>query len=182
MRVIGIAGSLRRASYNRALLNAAVALAPPSLTIVPVPLDAIPLYNGDVDTDQLRPAGVVKLKQDVADADGVLIVSPEYNHSVPGVLQITIDWISRPGTRSVLVGKPVAIIGASPGAIGTARAQQQLKLVMMSTLALVMAHTGVVVGQAGEKFDASGALMHEPTRLFLAKFLADFEQWIARLK
>jgi chromate reductase len=97
MRVIGIAGSLRQASYNRALLNAAVALAPQTLTIAPVPLDAIPLYNGDLDTDELRPPQVAELKRRVAEADGVLIVSPEYNHSVPGVLQNAIDLGVRPG-------------------------------------------------------------------------------------
>lgn len=158
-----------------------MALAPPSLTIVPFPLDAIPLYNGDVDTDDLRPPEVAKMKQTVAEADGLLIVSPEYNHSVPGVMQNAIDWASRPANKSVLVGKPVAITGASPGAVGTARMQQQLKLVLISTLALVMPHPGVLVGQAGEKFDASGALVHEPTRQFLATFLGDFEKWIERL-
>ena len=159
-----------------------MALAPPSLTIVPFPLDAIPLYNGDIDTDDLRPPEVARMKQTVAEADGLLIVSPEYNHSVPGVMQNVIDWASRPGNKSVLVGKPVAITGASPGAIGTARMQQQLKLVLMSTLALVMPHPGVLVGQAPEKFDASGALAHEPTRQLLGKFLADFEKWMEKLR
>jgi chromate reductase, NAD(P)H dehydrogenase (quinone) len=179
---MGIAGSLRRESYNRALLNAAIALAPASLTIVAFPLDGIPLYNADVDADDRRPAEAAKLKQAVTESDGLLIISPEYNHSVPGVLQNAIDWASRPGLKSPLVGKPVAIAGASIGAFGTARAQQQLKLVLMSTLALVMPHAGVLVGQAAEKFDASGALVHEPTRQFLGMFLGEFEKWIARLK
>jgi chromate reductase, NAD(P)H dehydrogenase (quinone) len=179
---MGIAGSLRRGSYNRALLNAAIALAPASLTIVPFPIDSIPLYNADVDTDELRPLEVTKLKQAIAGADGVLLVSPEYNHGVPGVMQNAIDWASRPGYKSILVGKPVAIAGASAGVVGTARMQQQLKLAMMSTLALVMPHPGVLVGQAADKFDASGALTHEPTRQFLATFLGDFERWLERLK
>jgi chromate reductase, NAD(P)H dehydrogenase (quinone) len=179
---MGIAGSLRRESYNRALLSAAIALAPASLTIVAFPLDGIPLYNADLDADDRRPAEVATLKQTVTESDGLLIISPEYNHSVPGVLQNAIDWASRPGMKSPLVGKPVAIAGASIGAVGTARAQQQLKLVLISTLALVMPHAGVLVGQAAEKFDASGALVHEPTRQFLGKFLGEFEQWIARLK
>jgi chromate reductase len=178
---MGIAGSLRRESYNRSLLEAARALAPPSMTIVSFQLDEIPLYNADYDADHLRPPEVMRLKQMVAETDALLIATPEHNHSVPGVLQNAIDWASRPGLRSPLVGKPVAIMGASSGLVGTARAQQQLKLVLMSTLALVMPHAGVLVGQASQKFDTSGALIHERTRQFVAAFLADFEKWIARV-
>jgi chromate reductase len=181
MRVLGIAGSLRLASYNRGLLAAAVQVAPPPITIEPFDLATIPLYNADLDTDEQRPASVVKLKKAIADADAVLIATPEYNHSVPGVLQNAIDWASRPGNKSPLVGKPVAIIGASPGAIGSARAQQQLKLVMMSTLALVLPHPGVVVGLAKEKFDADGTLTHEPTRQFLIAFLKALQHWTQRV-
>src|SRR3954452_10718597 len=146
MRVLGIAGSLRRASYNRGLIAAAVQLAPGSMTIEPFDLAGIPLYNGDIDDDERRPAEVVRLKEAIAGSDAVLIATPEYNHSVPGVLQNAIDWASRPGGKSPFVGKPAALMGASPGAIGTARAQQQLKLVLLSTLAAVMPHPGVAVG------------------------------------
>ena len=178
---MGVAGSLRRGSYNRWLLDAARELAPASMTIVAFPLDDIPFYNADYDADHLRPPEVARLKQTVADADALLFATPEYNHSVPGVLQNAIDWASRPGLQSPLVGKPVAIVGASAGMIGTARAQQQLKLVLMSTLALVMPHAGVLVGQAAQKFDLSGALVHEPTRQVLAAFLVDLEHWTLRL-
>jgi chromate reductase, NAD(P)H dehydrogenase (quinone) len=181
MRILGIAGSLRRASYNRALLEAARQLAPDGMQIVVADLAPIPLYNADTDADGVRPVEVDRLKREVADADGLLIATPEYNHSVPGVLQNAIDWASRPGLRSPLAGKPAAIIGASIGAFGGARAQQQLKLVLLSTLAVLMPHPGVVVGQAPEKFDASGALVHEPTRSFLAAFLVDFEIWVRRM-
>jgi chromate reductase, NAD(P)H dehydrogenase (quinone) len=177
---MGIAGSLRRGSYNRWLLDAARTLAPPTMNIVPFPIDEIPLYNADYDADHLRPPEVVRLKQTVADADAVLIATPEYNHAVPGVLQNAIDWVSRPGLTSPLAAKPVAIMGASTGAVGTARAQQQLKLVLMSTLALVMPHTGVLVGLAAQKFDASGALVHEPTRQFIAAFLLELDKWTHR--
>jgi chromate reductase len=180
VRVCGIPGSLRTGSYNRALLAAARELAPASMQIDVADIGAVPLYNADFDTDASRPAAVTALKEAVASADGVLFVSPEYNHSVPGVMQNAIDWISRPGNRSVLVGKPVAIIGASTGIVGTARGQQVLKVTLMSTLALVMPHPGVLVGQAAEKF-ADGRLTHEPTRLFLQKFLEDFERWIGRI-
>ena len=181
MNVLGIAGSLRRASYNRGLLEAARQLAPASMTIERFDLDAIPLYNADLDADGARPAEVERLKKAVADADAVLIVSPEYNHSVPGVLQNAIDWASRPGMTSPLAGKPAGIIGASAGVIGSARGQQQLKLVLMSTLALVLPHAGVVVGQAKEKFDAAGTLTHEPTRQFVAAYLKELEAWTRRV-
>ena len=151
------------------------------MTIVHVTLDEIPFYNADYDADHLRPPEVVRLKQAIAEADALLIASPEYNHSVPGVLHNAIDWASRPGLASPLAGKPVAIMGASTGVVGTARGQQQLKLTLMSTLAMVMPHAGVLVGQAAQKFDLSGALAHEPTRQFLAAFLADLERWTARV-
>jgi chromate reductase len=179
--VLGIAGSLRRGSYNRRLLDAARELAPDSMRIQLVDLADIPLYNGDLDTDAERPAAVERLKRAVAEADAVLIATPEYNHSVPGVLQNAIDWVSRPAGKSPLAGKPVAIMGASTGALGAARAQQQLKLVLLSTLAALMPHAGVTVGQAKEKFDAAGRLVHEPTRQFLAGMLRELEVWARRM-
>src|SRR3954470_19538343 len=119
MDVLGFAGSLRRESYNRGLLDAASKRAPPTMTILPFDLAPIPLYNADLDSDEQRPAEVTLLKDAVAAADAVLIATPEYNHSVPGVLQNAIDWVSRPGGRSVLKGKPVAIMGSSTGAVGS---------------------------------------------------------------
>jgi chromate reductase len=181
LRVVGLVGSLRRASINRSLLEAARDLAPAGMRVEIVELHDVPLYNGDLDTDGDRPAAVERLKRVIADSDAVLIATPEFNHSVPGVLQNAIDWVSRPAGRSPFVGKPVAIMGASPGALGAARAQQQLKLVLMSTLAEVMPHAGVAVGMAKEKFDVAGALAHEPTRAFLAAFMADFGRWVARV-
>ena len=181
LRVVGRVGSLRRESINRRLLEAARDVAPPGMRVDIVGLHDVPLYNGDVDNERDRPAAVEQLKRAIADADALLIATPEFNHSVPGVLQNAIDWVSRPVGRSPLAGKPVAVMGASPGALGAARAQQQLKLVLMATLAEVMPHPGVAVGMAKEKFDATGALVHEPTRAFLAAYLADFGRWIARM-
>jgi chromate reductase len=180
IQVLGIVGSLRRTSYNRMLLDAARSLAPADMRIESFDLNGVPMYNGDLDTDAARPAEAQRLKQAVADADAVLIASPEYNHSVPGVLKNAIDWASRPGFKCVFTGKPVAIMGASGGPIGTARGQQDLKLILMSMLALVLPHPGVMVGQMAEKFDASGALIHEPTRQFLAAFLGEFRGWVTR--
>jgi chromate reductase len=182
IRVLGIAGSLRRGSYNRRLLEAARELAPDTMRIEIIDLADIPLYNGDLDTDAERPDVVERLKQAVVDADAVLIATPEYNHSVPGVLQNAIDWISRPAGKSPLAGKPVAIMGASTGALGAARAQQQLKLVLLSTLAALMPHAGVAMGQAKEKFDAAGRLTHEPTRQFLAGMLRELDSWVRRMR
>jgi chromate reductase len=181
MKIVGIAGSLRRASYNRALIETARELAPAGLRIEPFDLDDIPLYNADFDVDGLRPAEVDRLKQAITDAAGMLIATPEYNHGVPGVLQNAIDWASRPALQSPLVAKPVAIMSASPGPVGGARAQQQLKLVLLSTLAFLMPHPGVVVGNAAEKFDAANALVHEPTRTFIAAFVKDLESWVHRV-
>lgn len=182
LEILGIVGSLRRESQNRRLLRAAQELAPEGMRIEIVELDEIPLYDQDLDTDESRPEPVTRMKEAVAHADGLLIATPEYNHTVPGVLQNTIDWVSRPGMRSPLAGKPAGIMGASNGSIGTARAQQHLKVVLMSTLSPVMPHPGIAVGQAREKFDEAGRLTHEPTRDFLAAYLEQFEVWVRRIR
>jgi len=180
LRVLGIAGSLRAGSHNRALLRAAQELAPAGMTIVTFDLDAIPPYNGDVEA-QGFPAPVVAFKNAIAEADAVLIATPEYNHSFPGVLKNALDWASRPPGKSPLDGKPAAIFGASTGAIGTARAQQHLRLVCSYINMLVMNLPEVFVARAQDKIDAGGRLADEPTRQFVAKFLQAFAQWIARV-
>src|ERR1044072_3324129 len=129
MRILGIAGSLRRESYNRSALRAAVELAPKSATVDIFELDGIPGFNQD--NEQNPPRAVVDLKKRVREADAVLIVTPEYNYSVPGVLKNAIDWASRPYGDSAWNGKPAAIMGASIGAIGTARAQYHLRQMMV---------------------------------------------------
>ena len=151
------------------------------MTIEIFELNDIPLYNADLDDDERRPEAVHHLKRVIGEADALLIATPEYNHTVPGVLQNTIDWVSRPGMKSPLAGKPVAIMGASPGAVGTARAQQQLKTVLLSTLALLLPHPGVLVAKAREKFGPDGELTDTATREFLASFLRDLERWVGRL-
>lgn len=175
--ILGFAGSLRKGSFNRALLHAARDLSPEGMRIAVIDLDGIPLYNADLDTDELRPEPVEQLKRRIDKADGLLVATPEYNHGMSGVLKNAIDWASRPGLESVLAGKPVAIMGASPGAIGTARAQQALKLTLLSTLSKVMPHPGVLVNRASEKFE-QGRLVHEETRSFLGEFLEDLSGWV----
>lgn len=176
--VVGFAGSLRRGSYNRALLRAATELAPSALHIVIHELDEIPLYNGDVETAG-APSGVVQLRDAIRKADGLLIATPEYNHGVPGVLKNTIDWLSRPPRDSALNGKVAAVMGASPGMTGTARGQAQLRQAFVFTNTYALLQPEVLVGRAHEKFDADGHLVHEATRDFLATFLQHFTDLIA---
>jgi chromate reductase, NAD(P)H dehydrogenase (quinone) len=126
IRILGIAGSLRAQSFNRALLRAAKELAPQPLRIEIFDLLPIPLYNGDVE-EQGDPKAVTAFKQAIAQADGVLMATPEYNHGVPGVMKNAVDWASRPPRGAALSGKPVGIIGASPGMTGSARGQSQLR-------------------------------------------------------
>src|SRR4026209_985314 len=123
---VGIAGSLRRASINRGLIRAAVDGAPAGTSVVPYELADIPMFNADVEAGGDPPA-VADFKRAIASADALLIATPEYNHCVPGVLKNAIDWASRPARESVLTGKPVAIMGASTGRGGTARAQAHLR-------------------------------------------------------
>lgn len=178
-RIAGIAGSLRRGSFNRALLEAARQAAPPSLVIAIHALDAIPLYNADVE-ESGAPAAVDELREAVRAADGLLIATPEYNHGVPGVLKNTIDWLSRPPRASALDRKPAAVMGASPGMTGTARAQSQLRQAFVFTNTFAMTQPEVLVGRAHEKFDAEGRLTDAATRDFLAKFLERFAPWVGR--
>lgn len=177
LRVVGLAGSLRRASYNRALLCAAQQLTPPSLVIEIELLDDLPMFNADLDgTD--TPEAVVRLRRAVREADGLLLVTPEYNHGVPGVMKNAIDWLSQPLAQSALDGKPTAIMGASTGMAGTARGQSQLRQSFVLTNTPAMLRPEVLVGRAQDKFDPSGRLIDEPTRRFLRGFLEQFAGWI----
>ena len=179
LRIIGIAGSLRAGSYNRALLRAAQELAPPTLQIDVADLSDIPMFNADVDARATPPA-VTVLRTAIHAADGLLLVTPEYNHGVPGVLKNAVDWLSQPLRGCVLEGKPTAIMGASSGLAGTARAQTQLRQSFVLTNTPVMLQPEVLVGRAQERFDAAGRLTDEPTRRFVAGFLAQFAAWLPR--
>jgi chromate reductase len=178
LHVIGFAGSIRTGSYNRALLRAAAERTPDGMRIETFDLKGIPFYDADLDKDGKRPEIVERFKRAIADADAVLIVTPEYNAAISGVLQNALDWASRPAFRSPLVGKAVAIMGASPGAFGTTRGQEHLKLILSATLALVMPHRGVAVNRAGSKFDDEGNLTDEATGEFLQKYLSKFKNFV----
>jgi len=171
--VVGFAGSLRRGSYNRALLRTAKDLAPPSLQIMICELDGIPLYNDDIEAAGAPPS-VVRLREAVRESDALLIATPEYNHGVPGVLKNTIDWLSRPPRNNALNGKIAAVMGASLGMTGTARAQAQLRQALGATNTYALLQPEVLVAHAHEKFDADGRLTHQATREVLATFLQRF--------
>jgi chromate reductase len=181
LKVLGIPGSLRRASYNRALLVAAQELAPPGMRIDIHDLHGLPLFDEDVEAQGV-PDAVAALRGAIAAADALLIATPEYNHGVPGVLKNAIDWASRPPRGSPLAGKPTAILGASPGATGTARAQSQLRQAFVFTRTPAVLQPEILVYRAHEKFDAAGRLTDETTRTFVRKLLDALVDWTARMR
>ena len=180
LKVLGIAGSLRRASYNRGLLRAAVEGAPAGMEIAAFDLHLIPMYNGDLEAQGV-PEPVEAFKKAIREADGLLIATPEYNYGVPAVLKNAIDWASRPPKDTPLAGKPAALMGATPGMGGTIRAQLQLRQSFVFTQTLCLAQPEVLVTKAQEKFDANGNLTDESTRTHLGKMLEAFAAWIRRL-
>jgi chromate reductase len=178
-RVVAFAGSLRRGSYNRALIRAAQELVPPGMTIESIDIDELPFYNADVEAEG-DPTAVAVFKAALADADGILIATPEYNDGIPGVLVNALDWGSRLPGRSPLSGKPVALMGASPSQIGTARAQHHLRQVLGHIQARVLPPPELLVTKAHERFDAGLRLTDEGTRKLLTTMLERFSRWIER--
>ena len=179
LKVLGISGSLRKGSFNTALLRAAQELAPEGMEIALFDLTNIPLYNGDVEAAG-DPESVAAPKSAIRNADGVLFATPEYNYGISGVLKNAIDWASRDRSEGSLQGKPVAMMGAG-GMAGTARAQLQLQNVLSETGALVMVKPGVLVALPGQKFDEARRLVDEDTRTFLRRHLEAFGEWIKRV-
>lgn len=176
--ICGIAGSLRDGSYNRALLRAAKKVAPESVEIrIFDRVGEIPLFNQDVE-DEGDPEPVSALKDAIRAADGLLLVTPEYNHGVPGVMKNLIDWASRPPRDSVLNGTPVGIMGATPGMTGTARSQSMLRQSLVFTNSPAMLQPEVLVARAHQKFDDDGTLTDEKTREFLGTFLGELHTWV----
>jgi chromate reductase, NAD(P)H dehydrogenase (quinone) len=180
IHILGIAGSLRRASYNRAALRAATQLVPAGVTLDIFALDGIPGFNQD---EELHPpaAKIVAFKRRMREADAILIVTPEYNYSVPGVLQNAIDWASSPYGDSAWSGKPVAIMGASVGAIGTARAQYHLRQTFVFLNMFPINQPEVMIGNAAERFDVEGHLTDETTKDFIRQLLQNLVAWTRRI-
>src|SRR6185436_16484310 len=170
VRIVGIAGSLRKGSYNRSALRAAVKLVPPGSTLEISDLDGIPPFNEDHERDP--PAAVRQFRTAVKAADAVLISTPEYNYSIPGVLKNAIDWASRPYGDSAWDEKPVAIVGASVGATGTARAQYHLRQMFVFLNMHALNRPEVMVGNASKLFDKEGNLTDEETKERIRKQLA----------
>ncbi len=179
IRILGIAGSLREKSYNRGALRAASELAPEGATVEIFDIDGIPGFSED--DEQNPPAKVTELKRRIREADAVLFVTPEYNYSIPGVLKNAIDWASRPYGDSAWNGKPAAIMGASVGAIGTARAQYHLRQVMVFLNMFPINQPEVMIGNASERFDADGNLTDEATKEFIRQLLQNLVEWTRRI-
>ncbi len=180
VHILGIAGSLRRGSFNSAALRAAQELAPAGMALETFDIAPIPLYNEDV-RQQGFPPPVEELRRRIKQADGLLIVTPEYNYSIPGVLKNTIDWASRPPDQP-FDGKPIALMGASPSALGTARAQYHLRQCFVFLNAYLLNRPEVMIAQAASKFDAGGKLTDQPTRDFIAAMLTAFKAWVLRMR
>lgn len=169
VRILGILGSLRKASFNRSALRAAQQLVPSGVQLDIAELHDIPSFNQDDEASP--PPAVVQLKERIKACDAVLFVTPEYNYSVPGVLKNAIDWASRPYGQSAWKGKPAAIMGASVGAIGTARAQYHLRQSLVFLDMPVVNQPEVMIGPASKRFDQQGELTDETSRQLIAQLL-----------
>lgn len=177
LNILAFCGSLRRASYNRAALQAAIQLAPFGTTVEIAEIGDLPHYDADRQA-QGFPDAVRRLEAQLRAADAVLFATPEYNYSVPGVLKNAIDWLSRL-PDAPFAGKPAAILGASMGAIGTARAQYHLRQIGVFLDLRFMNKPEVMIGAAQDRFDAQGQLTDAKTREVLQKFMAAFVAWTA---
>jgi NAD(P)H-dependent FMN reductase len=179
--IVGISGSLRRGSFNAMLLRAAAEIAPPGTTIAIESIRGIPLYDNDVETSTGVPDVVQALKDKIAGADGLLIVTPEYNNSIPGVAKNAIDWLSRPPADipRVFGNKPVVVMGATTGQNGTLLAQSAWLPVLRTLGTSYWSGGRMLVPGAGKLFDADGRLADEPTRDRLKKFVDGFAAFVA---
>jgi len=182
MTIVGMAGSLRKSSFNSALLRAATELVGPDTKLEIASIREIPLYDGDVEEATGVPTAVQQLKDRVAAADGVLLVSPEYNNSIPGVFKNVIDWMSRPpkDIQRVFANRPVAVIGATPGPNGTILAQTAWLPVLRTLQTRPWFGGRLLVSRAEKVFNANGELIDGTVREQLKNFLAGFEGFIGK--
>ena len=178
IRILGIAGSLRRKSYNRAALRAAQQLAPEDAVIDIFELDGIPVFSED--DERQPPVKIVELKKRIREADAILFVTPEYNYSIPGGLKNAIDWASRPYGDSAWTDKPAAIMGASVGTLGTARAQYHLRQVFVFLNVHAINQPEVMIANAAQNFDAEGNLTNESTKNLIRQLLTNLVDSDAR--
>lgn len=178
VKILGIAGSLRKGSYNRAALRAARQLVPSNAAIEIFELDGIPPYNQDIESPPPEP--VARLKEKIRSSDAILFVTPEYNYSVPGVLKNAIDWASRPYGDSAWEGKPAGIMGASSGMIGTARAQYHLRQMFVFLNVFALNRPEVMIPYAADKFDKSGNLTDQNTRERIRELVEELAGWAVK--
>ena len=178
--ILGFAGSLRKGSYNKALLLAAMELMPEETKLEIFDLEGIPLFNQDLENQ--IPERVKEFKTKIKLADAILIASPEYNYSIPGVLKNAIDWASRPHGDNSFEGKPVALMSASTGMLGGARAQYHLRQSFITLNMHPLNKPEVIVTFAHQKFDKNGNLTDENTRKIIKKLLENLVEWTRRLK
>lgn len=179
LRIVGVSGSLRRASYNTALLRAAAELMPPGMILEIADIASLPLYNQDM--EEPFPQPVVEFRSCLEQADAVLIATPEYNASISGALKNALDWASRP-PKPPLYGKPVAIMGASTGNFGTLRAQLHLRQILTHLGALPLGKPEVLIARADQAFDSDGRLVDETARAFLRDLLIALANWTRKLR
>jgi chromate reductase, NAD(P)H dehydrogenase (quinone) len=180
IKILGFAGSLRVGSYNKALLRAATALLPDNATLEIFDVNDIPPFNQDLEMDM--PPKVKEFKSKIREADAIVIATPEYNYSVPGVLKNAIDFASRPYGDNPFNDKPVAIMSASIGMLGGARAQYHLRQMFVFLNMHPVNGPEVIVTSAQNKFDSNGNLIDENTRNFLKQLLQNLVNWTRRLR
>ncbi len=180
VRILGIPGSLRKASYNKAALRAAREVVPAEATLDVFELDGIPPFNQD--EERQPPPRVAALKARVREADAILFSTPEYNFSIPGVLKNAIDWVSRPREESAWTGKPVAVMGASAGLLGSARAQYHLRQCFVFLDMYPVNKPEVLIASAAQRFDERGVLTDETSRKLIGQLLEALVAWTRRLR
>lgn len=181
MKILALSGALRRASYNTALLRAAAALAPAGVELDVRTLHGIPLYDGDVEAEGI-PEAVTTLREAIRAADALLIATPEYNNSIPGVLKNGLDWLSRPSGEGAKLfgGRPTALLGATPGGFGTVQSQDALLSVLRTFGSDFWMAGRLLVSRAGSAFDDRGELVDDKLRGQLQQFLQGFAEFVKR--
>ena len=180
LNILGISGSLRGSSYNRAALVAAQGLLPATVDLELFDLEGLPLFNQDLENQPTQ--RVTEFKKKIREADAILFATPEYNYSISGVLKNTIDCASRPHGDSAWSGKPVAVMGASPGSFGTARAQYQLRQILISLNMFPINQPEVMIGNAAMVFDGQGKLIDEKSQRLIRELLENLASWTKQLK